>query len=191
MWNRNRKSNYIQLIDNLLLHGLNVQLVILVSKYNENDIETMIELLNKQYSNKIKVSLEFIYPKPANLHYSIKWKEYMYNRNLSFGKVSAEKVKHLKSHNECLYGQIAVTETGDVLPCPMMRDLPLGNVKLSSLIHILNNSEYEKYAETSKNDIEKCSSCSFRYNCSDCRALERSAQNRFESLEYCLMEVIE
>lgn len=178
----------IGLIENMLDAFIEVQPVLLVSRYNEHQVEKTIADL-KKISSKLKLSLDFLYPKPANPHYSSKWEGTMYEKTKQFGKVSIEKLNHLRIYNECLYGQVAVTETGEVLPCPMMRDLSLGNIASDELVNILNESNYNDFISMNKDQVGKCSGCSFRYNCSDCRALERAATGQFEQMEYCCVKL--
>ncbi|MNS68416.1 pyrroloquinoline quinone biosynthesis protein PqqE [compost metagenome] len=176
------------LIENMLGAFIEVQPVLLVSRYNEHQVEKTIADL-KKISSKLKPILDFLYPKPANPHYSSKWEGAMYEKTKQFGKVSIEKLNHLRMYNECLYGQVAVTETGEVLPCPMMRDLSLGNIANDELVDILNESNYNDFISMNKDQVGKCSGCSFRYNCSDCRALERAATGQFEQMEYCSLKL--
>jgi radical SAM protein with 4Fe4S-binding SPASM domain len=109
----------------------------------------------------------------------------MHNRQRYFGIVNTLKISFLKTYNSCLYGKIAININGDVLLCPMMREIKLGNIKGTTLNKVLRNSKYDEYININKDSISKCSMCSFRYNCTDCRAIEMSATNDLVGLEYC------
>lgn len=73
-------------------------------------------------------------------------------------------------HN-CLAGKLAITCTGDVIPCIFARGQVCGNVLQQPLPEILNGQLLQRYWGTTKDDIEKCSDCEYRYACMDCRPL--------------------
>lgn len=74
-------------------------------------------------------------------------------------------------HHPCLSGKIAVTATGDVLPCIFARNQLCGNILNQSLQEILSSSPLTTCWHTTKDCITKCSDCEYRYACSDCRPL--------------------
>jgi radical SAM protein with 4Fe4S-binding SPASM domain len=78
-------------------------------------------------------------------------------------------------HHPCLSGKIAVTATGDVLPCIFARNQLCGNILDQSLFEILNSPPLTNCWHTTKDHIEKCSDCEYRYACADCRPLSQGS----------------
>lgn len=78
-------------------------------------------------------------------------------------------------HHRCLAGKLAVTATGDVIPCIFARNQLCGNILNNSLEDILNNGTLHQCWHTTKDCIHKCSACEYRYACSDCRPLAQGS----------------
>ena len=74
----------------------------------------------------------------------------------------------------CLAGKLAITATGDVIPCIFARNQICGNILSQSLQDILTGESLQQCWSTTKDKISKCQDCEYRYACSDCRPL---AQN--------------
>ena len=74
-------------------------------------------------------------------------------------------------HHTCLAGKIAVTTSGDVIPCIFARNQQCGNIVNSSLAEILSGQSLNNCWHTTKDSINKCKDCEYRYACSDCRPL--------------------
>lgn len=77
-------------------------------------------------------------------------------------------------HHTCLAGKIAVTTAGDVIPCIFARNQQCGNILKSSLAEILSAQPLDNCWHTTKDNIDKCKDCEYRYACSDCRPLAQS-----------------
>lgn len=71
--------------------------------------------------------------------------------------------------NSCWYGKLAITSSGDVIPCIFARDLVCGNVRTDSFESI--RETLLGYWRITKDKVETCSACEFRYACDDCRPL--------------------
>ena len=82
---------------------------------------------------------------------------------------SAEEFWKAHKHHNCLAGKIAVTSTGDVIPCIFARNEVCGNIINSSLGEILNGPDLQKCWNTTKDEVKKCKDCEYRYACYDCR----------------------
>lgn len=80
---------------------------------------------------------------------------------------------HLK--HPCLAGKIAITATGDVFPCIFARNQLCGNIVNQSLDEILKNSRLTTCWQTTKDSINKCKDCEYRYACFDCRPLAQGS----------------
>lgn len=71
--------------------------------------------------------------------------------------------------NSCWYGKFSITAQGDIIPCIFARDLLCGNIRMDDW-----NSIREKllsYWRITKDQVEVCQDCEYRYACDDCRPL--------------------
>lgn len=78
-------------------------------------------------------------------------------------------------HHGCLAGKIAITTTGDVIPCIFARNQLCGNILEKSLAEILSGQLLTNCWHTTKDNINKCSDCEYRYACPDCRPLAQGS----------------
>jgi len=78
-------------------------------------------------------------------------------------------------HHGCLAGKIAITTTGDVIPCIFARNQLCGNILKNSLTEILSGHPLTSCWYTTKDNINKCSDCEYRYACADCRPLAQGS----------------
>lgn len=94
--------------------------------------------------------------------------------------------KNLEYH-PCLANSLAIASNGDVLPCIMMRTDILGNIYENRVYEIIhNNFKYiDNFWRLNLDKINRCKNCEFRYACDDCRALEKSKNNKLFSKTTC------
>lgn len=85
--------------------------------------------------------------------------------------VSREAFERNSQWNSCWCGKIAVTSTGDVIPCVFARGLVAGNVKQQGLTEIIKGQVMLGYWGLTKDQVQVCRDCEFRYVCEDCRPL--------------------
>lgn len=86
----------------------------------------------------------------------------------------------------CWNGKVAITPSGDVIPCVFARDLVVGNVLKSGLEDILSSRELKDLWKITLDDVEVCRDCEYRYACFDCRALPYSiTKNLLARLPAC------
>jgi radical SAM protein with 4Fe4S-binding SPASM domain len=86
-----------------------------------------------------------------------------------FSKITkGQFLKCLYGHG-CWRGNLSVNPNGDITPCIMEREEVVGNIKEMPLDEILNGKRIQKYWGLSKDEVEVCRDCEFRYGCFDCR----------------------
>lgn len=73
------------------------------------------------------------------------------------------------NYNSCLNRKISVDVYGNIKNCPSMPQ-DFGNIKDTTLREALENKDFKKYWNVTKDQIEVCKDCEFRYICTDCRA---------------------
>lgn len=74
-----------------------------------------------------------------------------------------------QKYNSCLNRKVCIDKKGDIKNCLYM-DETFGNIATKKIKTVLNDKSFTKYWEITKDDIEHCSNCEFRYICMDCRA---------------------
>lgn len=73
------------------------------------------------------------------------------------------------AHNSCLNRKISIDTEGNIKNCPSMKE-SFGNIRSTSLQEAVDNPEFKKYWNITKDQIIKCKDCEFRHICTDCRA---------------------
>lgn len=90
----------------------------------------------------------------------------------------------LSQKNGCLYKKAFINKNGDVTNCPSMTKV-FGNIQETSLCDIIKSSAFTKYWEITKDNIQICRDCEFRYNCTDCRAFIEDPLNIYSKPIKC------
>ncbi|ASJ15859.1 Fe-S oxidoreductase [Thermococcus chitonophagus] len=108
-------------------------------------------------------------------------------RALNFNPLDVRKVVNPTSitYNNCMSGLVAVTPEGFVTPCPLLRKFIVGDVSRESLRSIVKKQRLKKFWKLTKDNIDPCKTCSLRYVCHDCRALEYQATGDIFGMEFC------
>lgn len=176
------ETNIYECLNILIKRKIRCSVKVLISKYNEDEID---EISNRFIGMKIPFHIDFIYCKPDNQHYSLKYVSAMYDRSRDFGLVTKESITFLHEYNNSLFGQIYINLAGDATPHPMMNSVKLGNILKEDIHSIINSSLYSKMVKMSKNRIEGCSRCSLRENCFDFRPIEFAATGKIDGQEFC------
>lgn len=85
--------------------------------------------------------------------------------------------KEANNVNTCLSKKISIDINGEIKNCPSMSK-SFGNIKNTTLEEALSHTSFKDYWNISKDHIEVCKDCEFRYICTDCRAYtERTHTN--------------
>ncbi|HUD09451.1 MAG TPA: radical SAM protein [Patescibacteria group bacterium] len=80
--------------------------------------------------------------------------------------------------NSCWAGKIAITANGDVLPCIFARKHIVANVD-QGLENAVNSPLLQTLWRTTKDQVETCRECEYRYACHDCRPLSEDSSSNF------------
>ncbi|MGG7471450.1 grasp-with-spasm system SPASM domain peptide maturase [Chryseobacterium arthrosphaerae] len=92
------------------------------------------------------------------------------------------KVTEAFNHNSCLHKKIGIDIDGNIKNCPLMTE-NYGNIHSSNLEEAFIRNDFKKYWNLTKNNIETCKDCEFRYVCTDCRAYTERTQHNQEGLD--------
>lgn len=101
------------------------------------------------------------------------------NEYLSFGIEYIYEIN--RRHNGCLYKKITIDVNGNIKNCPHM-DEDFGIVPINE---VLDNKKYLEKANIHKDQIDICSVCEYRYNCTDCRAFLSSPEDIYSKPSRC------
>lgn len=94
--------------------------------------------------------------------------------DMKYFNTNLPKVLEAINHNSCLHKKISIDIEGNIKNCPLMPE-SFGKIKNTSLEEALAQPGFRKYWNITKDSIEGCKDCEFRYICTDCRAYtERS-----------------
>lgn len=88
-----------------------------------------------------------------------------------FAPVSYSSLQKTIYGNVCWANEACIMPNGDVTPCEMEFNVIQGNIKSQSLTDILLGSGGDFGQRLTKDKIEICKDCEFRYACWECRAM--------------------
>jgi SPASM domain peptide maturase of grasp-with-spasm system len=174
-----------------ITNNFNFHSVEIIVKYNEiindefiNEISFEFTKLTKLHFHSAPVSKEVIWEGNSliNLIFSTNeiknFKACGSVKSESFG-TNIQKFTEAIDHNSCLHKKISIDCEGNIRNCPSMPQ-SFGNIKDTTLEEALNHIDFKKYWNLTKDKIEVCKDCEFRYICTDCRAYtERTHENEF------------
>lgn len=89
-----------------------------------------------------------------------------------------------KNCNSCLSRKISIDVEGEIKNCPSMQE-SFGNIRDTSLEGVLRQEEFLKFWNITKDEIEVCRDCEFRYICTDCRAYREDPFNDYSKPLKC------
>lgn len=94
--------------------------------------------------------------------------------DMKYFNTNLPKVLEAINHNSCLHKKIGIDKEGNIKNCPLMPE-SFGKIQNKTLEEALAQPGFTKYWDITKDSIEGCKDCEFRYICTDCRAYtERS-----------------
>lgn len=100
---------------------------------------------------------------------------------LKYFNTNLPKVLEAINHNSCLHKKIGIDRNGAIKNCPLMAE-SFGNIHNNSLEEAISQPDFKKYWNLTKDYIEICKDCEFRYVCTDCRAYTENAVKNKEGL---------
>ena len=83
---------------------------------------------------------------------------------------SAEEFYRNRFWNSCWAGKIAITSDGKIIPCIFAREHVVSSIA-NSLEEGIKGEKLQSLWKTTKDEIEGCRDCEYRYACHDCRPL--------------------
>lgn len=176
------------------------KLQIISNKFEDSSIISLTLLL--QYSdfltfdffkglwqNNTRIKEIFIFSSPTdeiieNKNYYIKYTSEIFTNSKMCGTICKNNFisglnifSESKKVNSCLYKKISIDKDGNIKNCPSMSK-SFGNIKNTTFEEVLNQPNFKKYWNVTKDMIEACKDCEYRYICTDCRAY--TERNHFD-----------
>ncbi|MCW3159928.1 grasp-with-spasm system SPASM domain peptide maturase [Chryseobacterium oryctis] len=102
--------------------------------------------------------------------------------DMKYFNTNMPKVLEAINHNSCLHKKIGIDRFGNIKNCPLMPQ-SFGNIKEITLEEALSKSAFRKYWNLTKDNIEVCKDCEFRYICTDCRAYTECSHTNEDGLD--------
>jgi SPASM domain peptide maturase of grasp-with-spasm system len=87
-------------------------------------------------------------------------------------------------HNNCLNRKLCIDSNGYIKNCPSMKE-HYGHISEINLKEVVEKDEFKKYWNISKDKIDVCKDCEFRYICTDCRAFIKNPENIYSQPANC------
>ncbi|GHV35271.1 hypothetical protein FACS1894178_4470 [Bacteroidia bacterium] len=176
-------------LSNLFFERENVSPISFIIKYNP---ELEYELLPTKIKQSCFFEL-FIHSAPKNTHpknYITYVEEqiisYSQCGNVSKGTFSINKEHFNESHiyNSCLNRKMAIDKNGNIKNCLSM-DKIFGNIFEDDVKQIVNSLDFIHLWHITKDQIEVCKDCEFRYICTDCRCFIQNPNNIYSKPAKC------
>lgn len=165
-------NNTISSIDYLKKENINVGVAIIIMKENEKYLEQTKEFVESKLHLKYS-GYDIIRPSYINdnIEHRITDSRLLTKRYYTEPRFNISKYKFIMNHfyNACWNSKIAITADGDILPCIFARNFVIGNVRKNNIEELMD--KVNKIDSITKNEINECKDCEFRYACSDCRPI--------------------
>lgn len=162
---------------------LKIVIDIEILKINQYDIQNTISFL-KEYGIK-QINCVPVLSNNPKIFPTL----YLSNLNRSLENLSGvskeQFFRNIEGH-PCWNYSLSIMNNGDISPCIMDYSHIIGNIKNDNLIELLKHSAFQDYWELSKDKIDGCKDCEFRYSCFDCRMREIIDKDAlFSRTRYC------
>jgi len=158
-------------IKSLVARGIKVRIAMIVMKANQDYVAETIEFLRRE-TGVSDVSTDLVRPSGRGCNSEIVAEDLLRQRmrhKPDFPKCGPEDFQRRRYGHNCFSKEVCVTASGDVFPCVMERDRSYGNVLERSVPKILLSLRACQTRLLTKDQVEVCRDCEFRYACFDCR----------------------
>ena len=164
--------------------GISIKANTVLMSLNETELQSTKSFIKQLTSKEPKIdvvrcnheSIKYLEPKCKT-----QFSNHYISSTENFSNLSRERFERCFRGNSCFQGKLNISFDGYVLPCIMCtqneNDLSLKDCSLDT---ILNQYLIPKYWNLSRDYIDVCQDCEYRYICADCRPLAKSLYSRGE-----------
>jgi len=192
----NEYKNLIELISYLDKTKSTIFSVQFIIKY---DIDISLAKIEKFLENYSRVVSVIVYSSPKNKLINVESLERKYifyskqntinetacgNISESLFSVNIENFTESLKFNSCLNKKISIDTRGNIKNCPSFSQ-SFGNIEGTTLEEAVSHKDFRKYWHITKDQIEVCKDCEFRYVCTDCRAYRENPNNLYSKPLKC------
>jgi radical SAM protein with 4Fe4S-binding SPASM domain len=157
---KNKQASYLKSIFDLT-REMKIPLVV---------TNVIIEGENAEESSIKDVLLQI---KPDSLMSSVIFAKDRIDRPPTMRRINADIYYNSNKHHPCLWGTLAISASGDILPCPHLRKEVLGHIEDPNCIEsIFERKIIDDYWNLPLSLLDNCRDCAFQFGCLDCRAVE-------------------
>ncbi|NJO92368.1 MAG: grasp-with-spasm system SPASM domain peptide maturase [Chloroflexia bacterium] len=89
-----------------------------------------------------------------------------------------------QKYNTCLNRKLSIDVKGEIRNCPSMPE-SFGNILDTKILDVLKEERFIRMWDISKDKIESCKDCEFRFICTDCRAYILNNDNIYSKPSKC------
>lgn len=150
--------------------GISIRIAIVVMAQNENYLDETISFLKEIGITNARY--DFVRPIGRGQGNNLTPQESVSKSPITeirFNKCSLENFRRRKHGHNCFSKNICITPDGKVLPCIMSRKTIVGDVFNQTLQEIWNSQKAKVFKVLTKDLIDVCKACEYRYACFDCR----------------------
>lgn len=163
--------------------GLNIRVGITVMSSNQEYVEETVSFLKRDLGIS-NIKYDLVRPVGKGNDKKLIPSKLIWNNKSGgrqFPSCSLEMFRIMRHGHNCFSNKICVKVNGEVTPCIMEKDVVFGNAHRSNLKEILELEKNKRIRSLSKDFIEVCKDCEYRYGCFDCRpkAKTSSSENGF------------
>jgi radical SAM protein with 4Fe4S-binding SPASM domain len=114
-----------------------------------------------------------------------RYSDYMLTDYKTIEGIAREEYFSNIERHPCWYGKLAITHDGYILPCIMAKRFIIGTIKRISLKDVMLNKMTKDYWTLTKDKINICKECEYRYSCHDCRPIQSQDGSLFGCNRFC------
>lgn len=89
-----------------------------------------------------------------------------------------------QNHNTCLNRKLCIDAEGNMKNCISM-NRSFGNIKETTLLEAIEKEKFKDLWFITKDQIDVCKDCEFRYMCTDCRCFIKDPENIYSQPTKC------
>ena len=174
------KGSFLKTFKNINIlkeNGIDVSIAIIAMKENEGTINEIKDFLEK--NNLPYTKYDVIRPSEISdvQEHGISNEDLLKNVYNTKPEFFINKMQFYRNSiwNPCWYGKVSITANGDIIPCVFSRNEIIGNIRRSTIEELRKNT-LKKWIIT-KDFVQECKDCEYRYCCHDCRPLAKGVNN--------------
>ena len=186
-YSKKKMTQVLTLLENSCIRTIEL----LIPFVNDTKAEEITKYLGK--NNRVQIVYFYNSPYTKSLQYDNLYTVVFYEKNLTSVKHCGiidedyfiTDIRNLSKsilHNNCLKDKLFISYDGHIKNCPSMPQ-SFGNIKNTTIKSTLNHQDFKKYWNLTKDNIEVCKDCEFRYICTDCRAYTELTHTNKEGLD--------